>query len=100
MAQEYWKNKHVVVTGGAFGIGRCLVEEFSKEGAVVAFLDKEKPPGEALETALRQKGYAVHFFPGDAGQEKTLESLSLIHIWTRCNIANLGLIIADFQQKN
>ena len=76
MAQEYWKNKHVVVTGGAFGIGRCLVEEFSKEGAVDAFLDKEKPPGEALETALRQKGYAVHFFPGDAGQEKTLESFA------------------------
>lgn len=36
-----FRNKVVVVTGGAHGIGKCISEEFEKEGAVVYVIDKK-----------------------------------------------------------
>ena len=35
-----FKNKIVIVTGGAQGIGRCIAEEFEKLGATVCVIDK------------------------------------------------------------
>ena len=35
-----FQNKVVVITGGAAGIGKCMVEEFRKAGATVCVIDK------------------------------------------------------------
>ena len=40
--------KVCVVTGGANGIGRCIVKEFSRQGFAVAFSDVDRDRGEAL----------------------------------------------------
>ena len=37
-----FKNKIVIVTGGAQGIGRCIAEEFEKVGATVCVIDKQQ----------------------------------------------------------
>lgn len=37
-----FKNKVCVLTGGAAGIGRCLAERFSAEGARVYIIDKNR----------------------------------------------------------
>ncbi len=42
------KNKVVLITGGASGIGASIVEEFLMQDCKVAFLDKEKKLGEEL----------------------------------------------------
>lgn len=55
-----FKNKVVVVTGGAHGIGQAIVEDFRKEGAVVEVIDKT----------------AGTYFVGDIGNKETLEAFS------------------------
>lgn len=55
-----FKNKVVVVTGGAHGIGQVIVEDFRKEGAVVEVIDKT----------------AGTYFVGDIGNKETLEAFS------------------------
>lgn len=39
---EIFKDKVVVVTGGAQGIGHCIAEEFQKAGAHVCVIDKQE----------------------------------------------------------
>lgn len=38
----------VLITGGASGIGACMVEHFAAQGAKVAFLDFDRAGGEAM----------------------------------------------------
>ena len=52
-----FENKVVVVTGGAQGIGRCICEEFEKQGAKVCIID------------LKENSY----FQGDVAEKGTLE---------------------------
>ena len=63
--------KVCVITGGANGIGRCMVEEFLKEGAFVAFSDIDRERGEEL--VKRYGRQAVLFFCGDLSVKEALE---------------------------
>ena len=42
MQTDTFKDKVVIVTGGANGIGRCIADEFRNQGAVVYVIDKEE----------------------------------------------------------
>ena len=52
-------NKIAVVTGGAQGIGRCIVEEFRKAGATVCVIDKQ--PGDHFVGDLANKDVLERF---------------------------------------
>ena len=64
-----YTNRVCVVTGGANGIGRCIVEEFAKAGAFVAFVDIDESAGQRLALRL---GETVLFHAGDIAEEGTL----------------------------
>ena len=42
MQTDTFKDKVVIVTGGANGIGRCIADEFRSQGAIVYVIDKEE----------------------------------------------------------
>jgi NAD(P)-dependent dehydrogenase (short-subunit alcohol dehydrogenase family) len=51
----------VLVTGGADGIGRAVVEHCAAQGMRTAFLDLDEAKGHALHEALRQAGREITF---------------------------------------
>ena len=59
-----FQNKVVVITGGAGGIGKCIAEEFRKNGAQVCVIDCA--PGD--------------HYVGDIGNQKTLENFARLVI--------------------
>ena len=60
MQTNTFKDKVVIVTGGANGIGRCIADEFRKQGAVVYVIDK-------------QEG---NHFVGDISKQEVLEAFA------------------------
>ncbi len=54
-----FKDKIVVVTGGANGIGKCITEEFRKAGATVCVIDKA--PGEHFVGDIADKAVLEAF---------------------------------------
>ncbi len=60
MSMNTFENKVAVITGGANGIGKCIAEEFRKNGAIVYVIDKAE---------------GDHFV-GDIADRKTLEAFA------------------------
>jgi NAD(P)-dependent dehydrogenase (short-subunit alcohol dehydrogenase family) len=50
------RGRSVVVTGGASGIGECIVEAFARQGARVAFLDVDDEAAERLSFRIESLG--------------------------------------------
>ncbi len=55
------KNKTVVITGGASGIGLAMVKKFAAEDWSVFFIDTNQVEGEKVEKELKEKAYSVSF---------------------------------------
>lgn len=69
-----FQKKVCVITGGAHGIGRCMVEEFLAAGAKVAFVDVNAAEGQAL--ADRFPSGQVLFWAGDITEEAVLNAFT------------------------
>lgn len=65
-----FNDKVVVITGGANGIGRCLVEEFLKVGAYVAFIDIDVEAATKLVNEYNSE--RLLFVQGDIANEEVI----------------------------
>lgn len=71
-----FRGKTCVVTGGANGIGRCIVETFAEQGANVAFIDTDEKNGSVLCEKLTDKGINALFFHGNIAEKSILKQFS------------------------
>jgi len=69
MDHNDFDEKVVAVTGGAQGIGLCLVHTFARRGARVAFCDVNVKSGRHWERKFTDKGMEVFFVQADLGRE-------------------------------
>lgn len=68
------KDKVVIVTGGATGIGEAIVEAFAAQGSKVGFLDLAAEEGRALAARLASAGARVHFEAVDLRDVEALKA--------------------------
>jgi 3-oxoacyl-[acyl-carrier protein] reductase len=68
------RQRVVLVSGGAGGIGEAIVEAYARDGAAVGIVDRHAPSGEALAAKLAQAGVNVHFACADVGDYGACEA--------------------------
>jgi L-fucose dehydrogenase len=59
------KDKVILVTGGATGIGAAIVRACSREGAIPAIVDRHTEAGEKIEKELQNGGASCRFVTAD-----------------------------------
>jgi NAD(P)-dependent dehydrogenase (short-subunit alcohol dehydrogenase family) len=74
MKKVNFKDKVVVVTGGASGIGRAICARFAQEGAKIGILDRDETGIRASEQALRKGGFDVVAIRCDVTREDECKS--------------------------
>ncbi len=69
------KNKVVVITGGASGIGRALADRFAAEGSTIVLADIEPKALEEAAAAVRAGGATVLAVPTDVSKPEQVQAL-------------------------
>ena len=83
-----FKNKVVVITGGAKGIGKATTEAFYRNSAITIIIDKDKKAGKSLKLKLEKKSGKCEFYVADVSKENEVSIVvdSLIKKWGRIDI--------------
>jgi len=68
------KNKKIIITGGASGIGKATAELFCHEGAQVAILDINKTEGEKTVNKININKKKAFFFETDLTKSKEVKN--------------------------
>ena len=67
-----FKGRHVLITGGANGIGSELVKQFCSHGGNVSFIDKDNATGEKLAGEI---GVTANYIYGDLYETESIPCL-------------------------
>ena len=84
-----FKNKIVLVTGGATGIGRAAAQAFSRRGAIVVIAGRRKSEGDRTVAALAEAGTAGRFITTDVTRPADLACLheTILQDYGRLDVA-------------
>lgn len=69
-------SRTIVVTGGAGGIGRCIVEYFASQGDAVYFVDCDVQGVHTQMERMRGYGWQVTGYAGDVAEKQVLEDFA------------------------
>ncbi len=68
-------SKNIIITGGASGIGKAMVQKYAGEGYSVYFIDTNQDQGAALSNEEETKGNKATFWKGDISDESAVKNL-------------------------
>lgn len=69
-------NKTVIITGGAKGIGRCIVEKFASSANKVYFIDYDRQATQAFIAYAQEKQWHVNGYVGDIAEKEVLKEFA------------------------
>lgn len=68
--------KNIIITGGSRGIGKCLVENFAKEGNnVILNYNKSEKEAKEIKNNLEEKGIKIEIFKADISKREDVKKL-------------------------
>ncbi len=68
--------KTIVITGGSQGIGKCMVENFAKEGYnVVLNYNKSEKSAKQIKKNLEDEGFIIDIFKADVSKREEVKNL-------------------------
>ncbi|MHB1419004.1 MAG: SDR family NAD(P)-dependent oxidoreductase [Bacillota bacterium] len=70
------KDRIAIVTGGASGIGKSIVEKLAKDNAKVIIFDIDKEVSESLARELQQQGHEVFAIQGDVTKWEDVKNVA------------------------
>ncbi len=89
------EGKTAIVTGGARGIGRAIVQKFAQEGALVTFLDLDVEAAGETRDPLTARGLPVEFIRTDVTSEvdvhNAVAAVALMHGTIDILVNNAGV---------
>ena len=89
--------KVAIVTGGASGLGRAVVEKFSESGAKIAILDINFELGKKVAGEINKKGGNAIAIECDVANEKDVDKAftTVLKKYKRIDIAHINAGIID-----
>ncbi len=97
MIETGLKDKVVIVTGGAAGIGRATALRFAREGAKVAAWDIDDGAGPEIVAALTEAGGEGFFARVDVSDREAVEAATaeVVERWGRLDVLvnNAGIVL-------
>ena len=72
---DWMKNKVIIVTGGASGIGKAIVKESLTKGAIVVIADLNEDKGNAVVKNFSKEFTEIHFVKTDVTDVTSIENL-------------------------
>lgn len=68
--------KTIIVTGGSRGIGKCMVENFAKDGYnVILNYNKSEKQAKQIKQNLENEGYSIEIFKADVSKKDEVKKL-------------------------
>ena len=68
--------KTIIVTGGSRGIGKCMVENFAKDGYnVILNYNKSEKQAKQIKQSLIDEGYEIEIFKADISKREEVKKL-------------------------
>ncbi len=68
--------KNIIITGGSRGIGKCLVENFAKEGNnVILNYNKSEKEAKEIKSKLEEQGLKIEIFKADISKREDVKKL-------------------------
>ena len=68
--------KTIVITGGSQGIGKCMVENFAKDGYnVILNYNKSEKSAKQIKQNLENEGFTIDIFKADVSKKEEVKNL-------------------------